>query len=102
MDGLHAISIPYAPGFLRPLAASLLSTPTDVRLLITAEEVLGVQRYLLVLDTDWPIGDEELRRGLVSHLAARNDQEPNEVVVLSLAGPPRGSGMELLLGAGYP
>ena len=59
-----------------------------------------MQRYLLVLDTDLPITEEELRRGPVSHLAARHEQEPAEVVVLSLASSPRGSGMELLLGAG--
>jgi hypothetical protein len=59
-----------------------------------------MQRYLLVLDTDLPVTEEELRRWPVSHLAARHEQEPNEVVVLSLAGSPRGSGMEILLGAG--
>jgi hypothetical protein len=61
---------------------------------------MGMQRYLLVLDTDLPLGDEELHRGPISHLAARQGQEPNEVVVLSLASSPRGSAMELLLGAG--
>ena len=64
---------------------------------------MGMDRYLLVLDTDLPVGDEELRRGPISDLAARHDQEPNEVVVLSLAGSARGSTMstmELLLGAG--
>lgn len=62
---------------------------------------MGMQRYLLVLDTDLLIGDEELHRGPAGHLAALHDQEPNEVVVLSLSSsPPRGSTMELLLGAG--
>lgn len=62
---------------------------------------MGMQRYLLVLDADLLIGDEELHRGPVSHLAALHDQESSEVVVLSLASPPpRGSIMELLLGAG--
>jgi hypothetical protein len=61
---------------------------------------MGMRRYLLVLDTDLPIGDEELHRGPIGHLAARHGQEPNEVVVLSLASSPRGSAMELLLGAG--
>ena len=59
-----------------------------------------MQRYLLVLDADLPIGDEEIDGGPVSYLAARPDQEPGEVVVLSLASSPRGSTMELLLGAG--
>ena len=61
---------------------------------------MGMRRYLLVLDTDLPIGDEELHQGPVRYLAARHDQEPAEVVVLSLASSPRGSAMELLLGAG--
>jgi hypothetical protein len=61
---------------------------------------MGMQRYLLILDTDLPIGDEELYRGPISHLATRHGQQPNEVVVLSLASSPRGSTMELLLGAG--
>lgn len=54
---------------------------------------------MLVLDAYLPVTEEELRRGPVSNLAARHEQEPNEVVVLSLAGSPRGSGMEIL-GAG--
>ena len=57
-------------------------------------------RYLLVLDTGLPIRDEELYLGPISHLAARHGKEPTEVVVLSLASSPRGSTMELLLGAG--
>jgi hypothetical protein len=61
---------------------------------------MGMQRYLLVLDTGLPVGDEELDRGLAGYLAARQGQEPGEVVVLSLASSPRGSTMELLLGAG--
>jgi hypothetical protein len=61
---------------------------------------MGVRRYLLVLDTDLPVRDEELHRGPIGHLAARHGQEPNVVVVLSLASSPRGSAMELLLGAG--
>ena len=61
-----------------------------------------MRRYLLVLDTDLPVKDEDPRRGPVSYLAARHDEAPSEVVVLSLASSPRGSGstMELLLGAG--
>lgn len=41
-----------------------------------------MQRYLLVLDIELPVMDEELDRGLVSYLAARQDQEPIEVVVM--------------------
>ena len=59
-----------------------------------------MQRYLLVLDTGLPVGDEALDRVLAGCLAARPDQERGEVVVLSLASSPRGSTMELLLGAG--
>lgn len=59
-----------------------------------------MQRYLLVLDTDLPAGGEELDQELLGCLAARPGQEPGEVVVLSLASSPRGSIMELLLGAG--
>jgi hypothetical protein len=59
-----------------------------------------MQRYLLVLDSEPPIRDEELYRGPISHLAARHGQELNEVVVLVLGSSPRGSAMELLLGAG--
>ncbi len=61
---------------------------------------MGMRRYLLVLDTDLPIGDEDLRHGPVGYLAARQDQEPGEVVVLSMVSGPRGSTVELLLGAG--
>ena len=61
---------------------------------------MGMQRYLLVLDTDLPVTDEEPIRGAVAHLAAGHRQEPPEVVVLSLVSGPRGSTMELLLGAG--
>jgi hypothetical protein len=61
---------------------------------------MGMQRYLLVLDTDLPVTDEEPIWGAVSELAAQHGQEPPEVVVLSLVSAPRGSTMELLLGAG--
>ena len=61
---------------------------------------MGMQRYLLVLDTDLPIADEELRGGPVGLPAAGQGQEPAEVVVLALTRLPRGSTMELLLGAG--
>ena len=61
---------------------------------------MSMQRYLLVLDTARPVRDEELSRGPISHLAARPGQEPNDVVVLSLASWPHRSNLELLLGAG--
>jgi hypothetical protein len=61
---------------------------------------MGMQRYLLVLDADLPGGGEEPVWGAVGHLAAGHGQEQAEVVVLSLASSPRGSAMELLLGAG--
>ena len=59
-----------------------------------------MQRYLLVLDTDLPVTDEEPIRGAVAHLAAGHGREPPEVVVVSMVSGPRGSTMELLLGAG--
>jgi len=59
-----------------------------------------MQRYLLVLDTDLPVTDGEPIRGAVAHLAAGHGREPPEVVVLSMVSGPRGSTMELLLGAG--
>ena len=59
-----------------------------------------MQRYLLVLDTDLPIADEELRGGPIGLPAGGRGQEPAEVVVLALTHLPRGSTMELLLGAG--
>jgi len=61
---------------------------------------MGMHRYLLVLDTDLPIADEELRAGPIGLPAGGRGQEPAEVVVLALTHLPRGSTMELLLGAG--
>jgi hypothetical protein len=63
---------------------------------------MGMRRYLLVLDTDLPIGDEELHLGPVRYLAARHEQEPAEVVVLSLASSPRGPLWSFSSGRGYP
>lgn len=59
-----------------------------------------MQRYLLVLDTDLPVTDEEPIRRAVAQVAVGHAQESAEVVVLSLVSCPRGSTMELLLGAG--
>lgn len=44
-----------------------------------------MRRYLLVLDMDLLALDEELDLRPVSYLVARHEQEPGEVVVLSLA-----------------
>ena len=59
-----------------------------------------MQRYLLVLEAELPVTDEELQQGPFGHLAAGRAPEPAEVTVLSLTGAPRGSAMELLLGGG--
>jgi len=57
-------------------------------------------RYLLVLDTDLLALDEELDLGPINYLVERQEQEPCEVVVLSLAdtGQTKPSSLELLLG----
>lgn len=57
-----------------------------------------MQRYLLVLDIGLPVMDEELDRGPISYLAARQVQEPIEVVVMALGSSPRLPAMDLLLG----
>jgi len=44
--------------------------------LLGAEEVMGMQRYLLVLDTDLSIADEELHGGPFGVPAAGHGQEP--------------------------
>src|ERR1019366_3725097 len=62
---------------------------------------MGVRRYLLVLDMDLLAVDEQLGLKPISYLVARQEQEPCEVVVLSLARTrkTRLPAMELLLGA---
>jgi len=45
---------------------------------------MGVRRYLLVLDMDLLAVDEELDLEPINHLVARQEQEPCEVVVMSL------------------
>lgn len=59
------------------------------------------KRYLLVLDMDLLAADEELGLEPINYLVARQEQEPCEVVVLSLVSTrqARMSPMELLLGA---
>ena len=47
---------------------------------------MDMQRYLLVLDKDLLTVDEELGLEPINYLVARQEQEPREIVVLSLAG----------------
>ena len=60
-----------------------------------------MRRYLLVLDTDLLALDEELGQEPINYLAERQQQEPCEVVVLSLADTSQNRlpSLELLLGA---
>ena len=60
-----------------------------------------MRRYLLVLDMDLLAIDEQLDLAPINYLVARQEQEPCEVVVLSLASTrqARLPAMELLLGA---
>ena len=46
---------------------------------------MDVRRYLLVLDMDLLAVDEQCELGPISYLAARQEREQCEVVVLSLA-----------------
>jgi hypothetical protein len=63
--------------------------------------VIDVRRYLLVLDMDLLALDEELELEPINYLVARQDEEPCEVMVLSLTdtGQAKLPSMELLLGA---
>jgi hypothetical protein len=60
-----------------------------------------MRRYLLVLDMDLLAVDEELDLQPINYLVARQEQEPSEVVVLSLVDTrqARLPALELLLGA---
>jgi hypothetical protein len=60
-----------------------------------------MRRYLLVLDMDLLAVDEELDLEPINHLVARQEQEPCDVVVMSLVRSRQAqlSAMELLLGA---
>jgi hypothetical protein len=62
---------------------------------------MDMRRYLLVLDMDLLALDEQLDLEPINYLMARQEQEPCEVVVLSLAGSrsARLPALELLLGA---
>jgi hypothetical protein len=63
--------------------------------------VIGVRRYLLVLDMDLLALDEELDLEPINYLVARQEDEPCEVMVLSLTDTRQAKlpSMELLLGA---
>jgi hypothetical protein len=63
--------------------------------------VVAVRRYLLVLDMDLLALDEELGREPVSYLVAQQEQQPCDVVVLSLVATRQAklSPLELVLGA---
>jgi hypothetical protein len=62
---------------------------------------MDMQRYLLVLDMDLLAADEELDQQPINYLVARQEQEPCEVVVLSLVITSQAKlpATELLLGA---
>jgi hypothetical protein len=59
-----------------------------------------MRRYLLVLDMDLLAVDEQLGLEPISYLLARQEEQPSEVVVRSLAGRRQGRlpALELLLG----
>ena len=59
-----------------------------------------MRRYLLVLDSDLLAVDEKFDLEPINYLLARQQEQPCEVVVLSLVSSPRLPAMELLLGAG--
>jgi hypothetical protein len=63
--------------------------------------VIDVRRYLLVLDMDLLALDDELDLEPINYLLTRQEQQPCEVTVLSLADtrPAKLPSMELLLGA---
>jgi hypothetical protein len=64
-------------------------------------EVMAMRRYLLVLDMDLLSLDEELDLEPVSYLVAQQEQQPCDVVVLSLVATRQAkrSPLELVLGA---
>src|SRR5579871_4398510 len=63
--------------------------------------MMSVRRYLLVLDMDLLAVDSELDLAPINHLIARQEQEPCEVVVMSLVRSRQAKlpAMELVLGA---
>jgi hypothetical protein len=62
--------------------------------------MMGMPRYLLVLDMDLLAVDSELDLAPINHLVARQEQEPCEVVVMSLIRSRQAKlpAMELVLG----
>jgi hypothetical protein len=68
----------------------------------TLREVIDVRQYLLVLDMDLLALDEKLDLEPINYMVARQEQEPCEVVVLSLVNTSQARlpALELLLGAG--
>ena len=59
---------------------------------------MGVRRYLLVLDMDLLAVDEQCDLGPIGYPAGRQEHEPCEVVVLSLAtGQPHLPATEMLI-----
>jgi len=64
-------------------------------------EVMGMRRYLLVLDMDLLAMDEEHDLEPINYLVAKQEQEPIEVIVLALVDTARTKlpAIELLLGA---
>jgi hypothetical protein len=63
---------------------------------------MAMRRYLLVLDMDLLAMDEEHDLEPVNYLVARQEQEPCEVVALSLVTNQPKVPIELLAGAGIP
>ena len=61
-----------------------------------------MRRYLLVLDMDLLALDEEHDLEPINYLVAKQEQEPCEVVVLSLVTNQPKMPVELLAGAGIP
>jgi glycosyltransferase involved in cell wall biosynthesis len=81
-----------------PVSAGHVRSPQPGVVQACLKEVMDVRRYLLVLDL--LAIDEHLHTDLISYLADRQEQEPGEVVVLSLVtGQPHLPPTELLLGA---
>src|ERR1700735_2113360 len=64
-------------------------------------EVMGIRRYLLVLDMDLLAMDEEHDLEPINYLVAKKEQEPCQVMVLSLVDTSQTKlpAAELLLGA---
>jgi hypothetical protein len=81
---------------------SALRAATIHRVYHQVKEVVDIMpRYLFVLDMDLLAFDEQLDLEPINYLVARQQQEPCEVVVLSLASTSQAQlpAMELLLGA---